>query len=283
MVGGVVVEQLGTATPVDGDVEWVAGLGCHEAAEQVEEGGARSAAGCPPVSIIAAAKRQLSPVMVMRALSARPGRKAANRGSPAAGCDRRRPDREYPIIMAAGMIGGVGSALLRALATAAVLAAGCGCSADPQRAPTPLPSTVATPSRALPAHRLGEKVQAGTGFLEVTVYAYQQPVAAGAPADQPGLGWGAADVQACSSASSIFEVSVSAGPWSLVYIDGTSISPSKAGHPQFPQPAYPATPRRLQPGECLRGWIVFAVPSATAPQWVRYAQPDAVPLSWSTR
>jgi hypothetical protein len=183
------------------------------------------------------------------------------------------------------MIGGVRGALVRGLATAAVLAAGCGCSATPKQAPAPFPSTVATPSTALPAHRLGETVQTGTGFLEVTVYAYQQPVAAGAPTDRPGLAWGAADVQACSLAGSIFEVSVSAGPWSLLYADGTAISASYAGHPQFPQPAYPTTVRRLQPGQCLRGWIVFPVPPATTPQWVRYAppDPDTVPLNWSTR
>jgi hypothetical protein len=181
------------------------------------------------------------------------------------------------------MIGGVRSALVRGLATAAVLATGGGCSSTPQGAQTPPPSTVAASSPPVPVHRLGEKVQAGNGFLEMTVYAYRQPAAPGAPTEQPGLAWGAVDVQACSSASSIFAVSVSETPWSLVYADGTAVSPTAADRAQLPQPAYPTTPRSLQPGECLRGWIVFAVPAGTVPQWVRYAPPDAAPLNWLSR
>jgi hypothetical protein len=179
---------------------------------------------------------------------------------------------------------GVRSALIGGLATAVGLAAGCGSSAAPQRAPTPVPSTVAAPSATPSTHRLGEKVRASNGFVEVTVYAYQQPAATGAPVpDQPGLVWGAADVQACSSPTSIFDVSVSDAPWALVFADGSLISPATAGHAEFPQPVYPSTPRGLKPGECLRGWITFAVPPATAPEFVRYAPQDAAALNWVAR
>lgn len=182
------------------------------------------------------------------------------------------------------MIGGVRSALVGGLATVAVLAAGCDRASAPKPAPSPLSSTGSPSAPPSAVHRLGEKIQASNGFVEVTVYGYQQPVGTGAPGpDQPGLIWGAADVQACSSAASIFDVSVSEAPWALVYADGRLISPATAEHAQFPQPAYPDTARSLKPGECLRGWIVFAVPPAVAPEWVRYAPPGAPFLNWVAR
>jgi len=125
---------------------------------------------------------------------------------------------------------------------AAALAAGCG---TPPAGTVPVAAASPSPSPAHPAHQFGEASEADTGFVAGTVFAYQQPVGAGAPGPGPDRYWWAAvDVQVCAAASSVFDVTVSPAPWSLVYPDTGEVTPAGVRYPQFPQPGYP----RARPG-----------------------------------
>lgn len=128
--------------------------------------------------------------------------------------------------------------------------------------------------------RFGQSMAAGTGFIAATVFGYTQPAATGAAPSQAGHVWAAVDAQACRQPGSVFQVTVSEGPWSLHFPDGTSTPPTQADDPQFPQPRYPATPTPLQEGQCLRGWIMFDVPEVGRPLSVRYAPQGGSPIDW---
>ena len=172
------------------------------------------------------------------------------------------------------------------LARAAVLLAtlspglvGCG-STGPSGplADNPQPSPTVSPAPTAP--QFGQSVAAGTGFIAATVFSYTQPAAGGAAPSQAGHVWAAVDAQACREPGSVFQVTVSNAPWSLRFSDGTATVPSLADDPHFPQPRYPDTPTALQPGQCLRGWIVFDVPAAGRPLAVRYAPQGGSPIDW---
>jgi hypothetical protein len=161
--------------------------------------------------------------------------------------------------------------------------AGCATSAQGTR-PEPLDTPPASPSLAAspspPAYLLGQPATADNGQVTATVFSYRQPAAPGGPS---GSVWGAADVQVCVQHSAIFDVSVSRGPWLLLSREGRTIAASLAVDAGFPQPAYPADHRRLHPGECVRGWIVFPVPAAERPVAVQYAPAGAQPINWGVR
>jgi hypothetical protein len=172
------------------------------------------------------------------------------------------------------------AALLLA-ATAPGLAAGlagCGPAASGPLATNPLPSVSTSPPPS--GHPFGESVAAGTGFVVATAFGYTQPGAPGAAPPQAGNVWAAADVQACAQPGTVFKVTVSDAPWSLRFPDGTAVSPTTADDPHFPQPRYPGTPSALQPGECLRGWVVFEVPADGRPQVLRYGPQGGTPIDW---
>jgi hypothetical protein len=176
---------------------------------------------------------------------------------------------------------------LRLLRVAALLAAapglvagltGCGGTVAAPLANNPQPSASTSPPPA--GHRFGENVASGSGFVLAVVFGYTQPAAPSAAPAHPGNVWAAADVQACAQPGTVFQLTVSYGPWSLRYADGTVVNPSGADDPRFPQPRYPATPTSLHPGECLRGWVVFQVPAKSEPQALRYAPQGAEPIDW---
>lgn len=162
-----------------------------------------------------------------------------------------------------------------------MLLAGCGAHAN-TAAPAPAPApTSAASSAASSAHALGQTVDADHSFVEATVYSYQQPAASGAPAPNPGdYTWAAVDVQTCASTSSIFSASVSTLSWFLVYSDQTEVGAARVEYPQFPQPAYPVDQQKLQPGQCVRGWVMFPAPSGIMPVVIRYAPFGATPVDW---
>ncbi len=172
--------------------------------------------------------------------------------------------------------------LARVAVPLAALAAGLvGCGSNGPSGPladNPPPSpTVSAPPTA---PQFGQSVAAGTGFVAATVFGYTQPAADGAAPSQAGHVWAAVDAQACREPGSVFQVTVSSGPWSLRFPDGTSAAPSQADDPHFPQPRYPDTPTALQPGQCLRGWIMFDVPQVGRPLAVRYAPQGGSPIDW---
>src|SRR3982751_3634271 len=122
-------------------------------------------------------------------------------------------------------------------------------------------------------------------------YAGQPPGTAPAFASQPlavqgapnGGSWGGADVQVCVQHSAIFDVSISRGPWVLLTRDGKTVPASVTDDPAFPQPTYPADHRRLHPGDCVRGWVVFALPDNERAVAVQYAPSGAQPINWAVR
>jgi Domain of unknown function (DUF4352) len=172
--------------------------------------------------------------------------------------------------------------------SATVGLAGCADATTPPRpsqsapASQPNPRSIASVSAARPGHGLGETVDANHSVVQVTVFSYSQPVAARAA--QPSTAqyaWGAADVQTCASRTLVFDVSVSSLPWQVVYPDGKVYTSTRIAQPQFPQPIYSSTIRTLTPGQCVRGWVVFAVPAQGKPDRVRYAPNDSPPVDWS--
>jgi hypothetical protein len=170
-----------------------------------------------------------------------------------------------------------------ALTAAMALPSGCAQTAKGNGAvpePSAAPSPTASPTGA--GHRLGETVPADNGQVQATVLEYQQPVAPDVPTTGPsGNVWGAANVQLCVSSTAIFDVSVSPTPWEVISPGSPPATPSLASDDRFPQPAYPSDHRRVHPGDCIRGWIVFVVPAGARPTTITYAPPGAAPVSWS--
>jgi hypothetical protein len=184
------------------------------------------------------------------------------------------------------------SVLTGMLALSAMLAlsgaiSGCASPAigqDPGPLPAAAPATSQSSPSAGPApatHPVNESVQSSNGFVTLTVFDYQQPVGAGAaPPTESGDSWGALDVRACASTSSLFDVGVSVAPWRLLYTDGTSATPTTATQPQFPQPTYPTSQMSLTAGECTRGWVVFPVHGNAQPTLARWSTTGATPITW---
>ena len=166
-----------------------------------------------------------------------------------------------------------------ALALVGALAAGCATSAQglpPAGAGSPPPAASVPPSPSPPAVPLGHPAQADNGQVQATVFGYRAPLAAGST-------WAGADVQVCVDKATIFDVSVSRAPWQLVTADGRTVDASLTGDGRFPQPAYPTDHRRLHPGDCVRGWIAFALPSGGQAASVQYAPTGAPPVRWTVR
>jgi hypothetical protein len=191
----------------------------------------------------------------------------------------------------AGRLGGGTRAVtlgVRSLAAALLLAlAGCATSVPPPQpaGPQPVPADPTSPAPSLPPPgpsppglALGQSAQANNGQVQATVFAYKRPVGADPPA---GTTWAAADVKVCAQPTSIFDVSISRGPWLMLGADNRPIPASLTADSRFPQPAYPTTHRQLHPGDCVRGWIAFAVPAGTQPLAVQYAPADTQPVNWS--
>lgn len=161
--------------------------------------------------------------------------------------------------------------------------AGCASTAqgprpDPQDSPPPGSNAPTTPSP--PAYLLGQPATADNGQVTATVFAYQPLAAQGAP---NGGSWAGADVQVCVQHSTIFDVTISRGPWVLLTKENHTVTATLTDDPGFPQPAYPADHRRVHPGDCVRGWVVFAVPANEHAAAVQYAPAGAAPINWTVR
>jgi hypothetical protein len=166
---------------------------------------------------------------------------------------------------------------LLGIGTVAVLGlAGCA-TAPAGTLPAPVASTGAAPSPSRTGPVLGQSAPADNGQVEATVFEYRQPVADAAPS---GGVWGAADVQVCVVRSAIFDVTISQGPWLVVAPDGGTVGPRPVSDVRFPQPGYPTDHRRLAPGQCVRGWLMFALPGTARVVAVRYAPAGGRPINW---
>jgi hypothetical protein len=149
-----------------------------------------------------------------------------------------------------------------------VLSACAKAPADNRTGPVSSPNAVRT-SPAGPA--LGQSRSANNGQVQATVYGYR-PLA--------GAAFAAADVQVCVVSTAIFDVTVSQGPWFLLFADGPGAAATVPPDVPVPQPGYPTDHRRLPPNGCVRGWVVFPVPAGQRPVAVQYSPAGATPLSW---
>lgn len=112
--------------------------------------------------------------------------------------------------------------------------------------------------------------------VAAVAYAYKQPVAAKATKpDQDGFEWGAADVEVCPKMDGYLNNL----NWVLVYADHTRIEASNVIYQQFPAPEYPAADTDVVAGQCVRGWITYAVPAGKKPASVHY-QPSGFQADW---
>jgi hypothetical protein len=126
---------------------------------------------------------------------------------------------------------------------------------------------------------LQEKATVG-GTVEATTFAYKQPSVTGGPSAPAGYTWGSADVQVCTLSSAKANVTVDWKTWSLRYADNSVVPASDKNDDAFPRPEYPFSSQPLAAGQCVRGWITFAVPAGGKPATVQY-QPHGYLASWT--
>lgn len=157
-----------------------------------------------------------------------------------------------------------------------------GASSPSSASSTSSASSFTTPTTTSPAPPaslpMGQTYSNEAG--DVTVYAYKPDAAPGAPPPtSPGTGWAAADVQVCVKQANY----VNDLPWALVGSDNGRYAPSSTGYGSFPSPKYPMGDTPVAIGECVRGWIVFVVPTGATVAFVRYAPSSGVipPTRWA--
>jgi hypothetical protein len=129
-------------------------------------------------------------------------------------------------------------------------------------------------------HAAGETVADGKGHT-VTYYSTQRPAAPKAPDPQEASNeWVAVDVQACyGPGAQNFDNNSS---WVLVDANNGNYEPSSIGYDQFPPPKFPFGDMTVTNGQCVRGWIVYAVPVGTPLVNVAYMPYGATaPVMWA--
>jgi hypothetical protein len=198
------------------------------------------------------------------------------------------------------MEGGEMTKFLRYGAAALVLlAAGCssgddddGTAGDRSGAETTERSTTtAAPTTTTAPPQLGAERESAVGGT-VTAFEYAQPAPISADVPQPvdaghpaSYVWAGLDVQVCipeDLPQTEGAPVVSNYPWSLLYDDGEINNPSDTGYTGFLEPEYPFGDQAVSPGQCVRGWIMYAVEGTDRPTKVQYAPSSATaPILWT--
>lgn len=171
------------------------------------------------------------------------------------------------------------------------------CSGSPDAAPaassppavpleTPAPSP--SPSPTQPAELKVGATQAhsdGEVSSKVTVLRVRQPLPATYPPDRKGYEYVGVEVRVCLvENTSTDKVTVSWGPWSLVFGDDTIIqSPSSWSPDGFSVTLYPNNDRVVPTGRCVRGWIPFEVRKGAKPALVSYQPYGGDSMEWTIR
>lgn len=105
----------------------------------------------------------------------------------------------------------------------------------------------------------------------VTVLGYKQNVPASVSADDEygtsGYVWSALEIKTCSVEGTFL---ATVEPWTLSYKDGVRVEPSSSVYDDFAQPEFPFE-TKLTTGECVKGYITYAVPGGENPETVVYA------------
>ena len=109
-----------------------------------------------------------------------------------------------------------------------------------------------------------------TPFGSVTYFGRQRPAAPNAPTpQQAGTEWVAIDVQECLDASQPQGGDLSNSAWAVTDTGNGQTDPSSPTYHQFPAPEYPVQ-GYIDPGSCVRGWIVYPIVSGQQLTTVRY-------------
>ena len=184
------------------------------------------------------------------------------------------------VAVATGGLAGCGSGSDTAADAAATTAATTAISSSPASTSSSAPSTSSAPtSTSRPGP--GSAVQTPSG--SVTYFGQQRPAAPDAPApQQAGTEWAAIDVQVCLDAGQPQGGDLSNDAWTVTDTGNGQTDPSSLTYNQFPAPEYPVQ-GYIDPGTCVRGWIVYPIVVGRDLTTVRYFPTSApAPLaSWT--
>lgn len=160
----------------------------------------------------------------------------------------------------------------------------------PSKAATTPPPAAASPSAPDSPLTLGasqkwhDTVDGKTTDGTVAALSYKQPVS-GVTFGADGLGytdpeWAVIEVRICITKGAT--TTVSQGPWSLGFPDGTRITPDILEGPGLPRPQYPTQAAKVTAGDCVRGNIPVVLEKSVRPNRIIYApshQPE--PVEWA--
>ncbi|WP_214106784.1 DUF4352 domain-containing protein [Acrocarpospora catenulata] len=126
-----------------------------------------------------------------------------------------------------------------------------------------------------------------TAKLKVTVLRVRQPLASLVPGlpERKSYEYAAVEVRTCVvENTSGQEISLSWGPWSLAFPDGTIIEAMSAWSSEWWDVSlYPNSDRSVRTGRCVKGWIPFEVPKGSKPKYVNYDPQSTSSLEWVIR
>jgi hypothetical protein len=170
-----------------------------------------------------------------------------------------------------------------------LIIAGCSNNREPSAGTTAPTSTSATSSRSTPAPLGATLTFTGDPFtgdrgmdVDVTVFAVNQNIAPDAPfVSISGGHWVGADIQTClKNAGKAFIIAWS--DWSAFDAQSNESKASLQMYSGFPPHLYPFGPKdTVAVGECVRGWVLFAVGFGTQITMVRYTPSFDGPGFWS--
>jgi hypothetical protein len=130
------------------------------------------------------------------------------------------------------------------------------------------------------AHRPGARARRRPVRAPARRWRCKQPSVTGGPSTPAGYTWGSADVQVCTLSTAKTNVTVDWKTWSLRYADNSVVPANDKNDDAFPRPEYPFASQPLAAGQCVRGWITFAVPANGKPATVQY-QPHGYLARWT--
>ncbi len=143
-------------------------------------------------------------------------------------------------------------------------------------AATSTPTPAASPSSSAPSPapaattgKLGKVIPVTLGGDWYTVTALRY-----ARFDDGEATYGVVDARLCVDKANGKAITVSSGPWSLLYgesVMDVQISGGGLKNPQYPTGLGGGKGRAVQPGKCLRGWIHFELLGGKDPDAVEYS------------
>jgi hypothetical protein len=152
-------------------------------------------------------------------------------------------------------------------------------SSTPTSTSTPTVSPESSPSNPLPLGATFTETDPGLA-ADVTVFAVNQNIVPDAPAPPSGGHWAGADVQVCLKEART-DYSVGWSDWSVADPANGQYQASTDKLVEFPIPQFPFAPEALAIGECVRGWVLFAVAYGVDLSTVKYKPGGRTPTFWS--